>query len=521
MTVKSDVLRHSDIAVIGMSCRLPGASGVEEFWDLLRSGRSAVDRQPDGSWRAVVEGKGESDAAFFGMTPRQAAAVDPQQRLMLELGWEALENARIRPTDLRGSDTGVFMGVTADDYATLLHRSGAAIGGYTTTGLNRSLMANRLSYLLGLRGPSFTVDSAQSSSLVAVHLACESLLRGESGVAVVGGVSLILAEESTAGMARMGALSPDGRCFTFDARANGYVRGEGGVALVLKPLTRAVEDGDRVHCVIRGGAVNNDGGGPSLTHPDREAQKALLRRAYERAGVAPEHVDYVELHGTGTKAGDPVEAAALGAVLGAARPSGNRLAVGSVKTNVGHLEGAAGITGLLKAVLCVREGVLPPSLNFRTPNPNIPLDELNLRVQTELQSWPARDADRPRLAGVSSFGMGGTNAHLVLEQAPVTVEEPVVGGGGGRVLSVVPVVVSGRSVGALRAQAGRVRELCGGLSGGGVGLVDVGWSLVSSRSVFEHRAVVFGAGVGEVVAGLDVVSSGGVDGVAGSGVVSG
>lgn len=288
MTEQGDVLRHSDIAVIGMSCRLPDAPGIDEFWELLCGGRSAVDRQSDGSWRAVVEGKGESDAAFFGMSPRQAAAVDPQQRLMLELGWEALEHARIRPTDLRGSDTGVFVGLTADDYATLLHRSGTPIGSHTATGLNRSLTANRLSYLLGLRGPSFTVDSAQSSSLVAVHLACESLLRGESAVAVVGGVSLILADESTAGMARMGALSPDGRCFTFDARANGYVRGEGGVALVLKPLAHAVEDGDRVHCVIRGGAVNNDGGGPGLTHPDREAQETLLRRAYERAGVPPD-----------------------------------------------------------------------------------------------------------------------------------------------------------------------------------------------------------------------------------------
>ncbi|MDB1090077.1 polyketide synthase, partial [Streptomyces sp. ACA25] len=419
MTVKNGVLRDSDIAVIGMSCRLPGAPGIEEFWDLLRTGRSTVTRQSDGNWRAAVQGPGDFDAAFFGMSPRQAAATDPQQRMMLELGWEALESARILPGDLRGTDTGVFVGVAADDYATLLRRSGTAIGGHTVTGLHRSLTANRLSYLLGLRGPSFTVDSAQSSSLVAVQLACESLLRGESTVAVVGGVSLILAEESTAGMALMGALSPDGRCFTFDARANGYVRGEGGVAVVLKPLARAVEDGDRVHCVIRGGAINNDGGGPSLTHPAREAQEALLRRAYERAGVAPGDVRYVELHGTGTKAGDPVEAAALGAVLGAAHAPGRRLAVGSVKTNIGHLEGASGIVGLVKAALCVREGMLPPSLNYRTPNPDIPLDELNLRVQTELEQWPAHESEGPRVAGVSSFGMGGTNAHVILEEAPV------------------------------------------------------------------------------------------------------
>ncbi|ROO52181.1 tylactone synthase [Micromonospora sp. Llam0] len=525
MTVKSSVLHTSDIAVVGMACRLPGAPGIEEFWELLRNGRSAVERQPDGSWRAAVEGKAEFDDTFFGMSPRQAAAVDPQQRLMLELGWEALEHARIRPAGLKGTDTGVFVGIAADDYATLLHRSGAAINGHTATGLHRSLTANRLSYLLGLRGPSLTVDSAQSSSLVAVHLACESLRRGESTVALVGGVSLVLAAESSAGMALMGALSPDGRCFTFDARANGYVRGEGGVALVLKPFGRAIDDGDRVHCVIRGGAVNNDGGGPSLTHPDREAQEALLRRAYERAMVAPEQVTYVELHGTGTKAGDPVEAAALGAVLGAARTLDTRLAVGSVKTNIGHLEGAAGIAGLLKTVLAVREGMLPPSLNFQTPNPDIPLDDLNLRVQTDLQRWPGRETGLPRLAGVSSFGMGGTNVHLILEEAPFVEGSVSVGGVGVgdsvvRRLPVVPVVLSGRSEVALRAQADRLRGVLGGAR-----LVDVGWSLVSTRSVFERRAVVFGADSVVVDRGLAAVASGdvGVGGVVfrGSGGLSG
>ncbi|HET9382403.1 MAG TPA: polyketide synthase, partial [Streptomyces sp.] len=479
MSAKSGAQRSHDIAVVGMSCRLPGAPGIDDFWTLLTSGKSVIERHADGTWRGTLEGAADFDAEFFGMTPRQAAATDPQQRLMLELGWTALENAGIVPGSLAGTDTGVFVGIAADDYAALLHRSDTPVSGHTATGLSRGMAANRLSYLLGLRGPSLAVDSAQSSSLVAVHLACESLRHGESDLAVVGGVSLILAEDGTAGMELMGALSPDGRCHTFDARANGYVRGEGGACIVLKRLDRALADGDRVHCVVRGSAMNNDGGGPTLTTPHREAQEALLRTAYERAGVAPGQVSYVELHGTGTPVGDPVEAAALGAVLGNAPGRTTPLSVGSAKTNVGHLEAAAGIVGFVKAALCVREGAVPPSLNHETPHPAIPLDRLNLRVPTHLETWPGREeqgAGRSRLAGVSSFGMGGTNAHVVLEQGPA-----VEAAAPGVPLAVTPVVVSGRSVGV-------VRELAGGLGGvvaGGGRLVDVGLSSVVSRSVFE------------------------------------
>ncbi|MFJ8185708.1 type I polyketide synthase, partial [Streptomyces sp. NPDC096105] len=475
---------NNDIAVVGMACRLPGAATVGEFWSLLRDGRDAVTRQPDGTWRGALTEHGHFDAGFFGMTPAEAAATDPQHRLLLELGWEALEHAGIVPARLGSTRGGVYVGLASDDYATLTRAAGHA-DGYTATGRHRALAANRISHLLGLRGPSMAVDTAQSSALVAVHLACESLRRGESDLCLAGGVNLILADDSTTAMELMGALSPDGRCHTFDARANGYVRGEGGGVLVLKPLRRALADGDRVHCVIKGGAVNNDGGGPSLTTPDRAAQEAVLREAYDHAGVPAAHVRYVELHGTGTRAGDPVEAAALGAVLGTAPGRATPLAVGSAKTNVGHLEGAAGIVGLLKAVLAVREGELPPSLHHTTPHPDIDLDGLRLSVQTELDSWTADPATAtPRLAGVSAFGMGGTNAHLVLSQAPTTApaDEP------GHRLPVVPVVVSGRTAEALRDQAAQLSahvehtpELA---------LRDAARTLADARTVFAHRAVV-------------------------------
>ncbi|CAL9640929.1 Narbonolide_10-deoxymethynolide synthase PikA1, modules 1 and 2 [Streptomyces sp. enrichment culture] len=472
----------NDIAVVGMACRLPGAATAKEFWHLLRDGRDAVTRQTDGTWRGALPDHGGFDAGFFGMNPAQAAATDPQQRLVLELGWEALEHAGILPARLGGTRTGVYVGIASDDYATLTRAAGRT-DGYSATGRHRAMAANRLSHLLGLRGPSMAVDTAQSSALVAVHLACESLRRGESDLCLAGGVNLVLAEDSTTAMEMMGALSPDGRCHTFDARANGYVRGEGGGVLVLKPLHRALADGDRVHCVIKGGAVNNDGGGASLTTPDQAAQEAVLREAYERAGVPAGRVRYVELHGTGTRAGDPVEAAALGAVLGTATGRRTPLAVGSAKTNVGHLEGAAGIVGLLKAALAVREGELPPSLHHTVPNPDIDLGRLNLTVQTELESW-TEEPGTPRLAGVSAFGMGGTNAHLVLAQAPATAPAPEPA----HRLPVLPVVVSGRTAEALRDQAAHLSAHIEHTPQ--LALRDVAWTLAHGRTVFDHRAVV-------------------------------
>ncbi|MFY4722790.1 type I polyketide synthase [Streptomyces sp. LaBMicrA B280] len=529
-----------DVAVIGLACRLPGAADPAAFWRLLSEGTDAITDVPADRWdgAAVADADpsepgrtdirrggfldrvGHFDARFFGLSPKEAAAMDPQQRLVLELAWEALEDAHVRPGTLRSTRTGVFVGAIWDDYATLHHRSGlTAISPHTVTGLHRSIIANRVSYFLGLNGPSLTVDSGQSSSLVSVHLACESLRKGESTIALAGGVNLNIVPESTLGAAKFGGLSPDGRCFTFDARANGYVRGEGGGIVVLKPLARAVADGDPVYCVIRGSAVNNDGGGDGLTVPLRSGQEQVLRLACERAGIDPAHIGYVELHGTGTKVGDPVEAAALGAVLGTGRAPGNPLRVGSAKTNVGHLEGAAGITGLLKAALALHHRELPASLNFETPNPAIPLDRLNLRVQNEHSAWAAEDG-RPLLAGVSSFGMGGTNCHIVLAEHRETADPaardstgadravPGTGESGpGTAATCWP--LSAKTASALRGQAAAL--LAHAEAHPALALPAVGRALATGRTAFEHRAVVVGENRDDFLRALRALSTDGID----------
>ncbi|SDN50481.1 type I polyketide synthase [Allokutzneria albata] len=492
-----DRLAGSGIAIVGIACRLPRAGDPGAFWELLRSGTEAITETPAGHGPARAGRLAEVDRfdpAFFGISPREAAAMDPQQRLALELSWEALEDAGLPADSLAGQRAGVFVGAIGDDYATLLHRAGAAVGQHTLTGLNRGMIANRVSYLLGLRGPSMVVDSGQSSSLVAVHMACESIRTGDADIALAGGVALNLAAESTLGAAAFGALSPDGRCYTFDARANGYVRGEGGGVVVLKPLYKALADGDPVYCVIAGGAVNNDGGGDTLTTPDRAGQEELLRAAYRRAGVDPASVQYVELHGTGTRVGDPVEAGALGTVLGAARSPDAPLRVGSAKTNVGHLEGAAGITGLIKAALAVRNRELPPSLNFETPNPDIDLDALNLRVQTELGHWPGERI----VAGVSSFGMGGTNCHIVLTEAPQReAEQP------GTAPSVLPWLLSAKSPQALRAQASRLLSTVDKADH-----LDIANSLATTRAALTHRVGIVGRDRDELISGLRAFAEG-------------
>ncbi|MEV6131744.1 type I polyketide synthase [Streptomyces violaceusniger] len=496
------------IAVVGMSCRLPKASTPDQYWQLLRDGVDAVGEAPPDRWPgsalphrfgAFLDDIATFDAAFFGVSPREAAAMDPQQRLLLELSWEALEHARIVPERLRSTATGVYVGAMWDDYATVLLRAGTdAIDQHTMTGTGRGVMANRVSHTLGLRGPSMTVDTAQSSSLVAVQLACESLRRGESATAIAGGVNLNILAETTLGAARFGGLSPQGRCFTFDARADGYARGEGGALLVLKTLSDALADGDEVHSVILGGAVNNDGGDTRLTVPSAAAQRQVVEEAHRQAGVDPSDVSYVELHGTGTRVGDPVEARALGSALGVHRPPDQPLLVGSAKTNIGHLEGAAGIAGLLKVVLSIRHRQLPPSLHFERANPEIPLSELRLRVQTELDAWPS---GRRLLAGVSSFGMGGTNCHLVLAEPPARDSTPR-----SRSEGEVPWLVSGPTPDALRAQASALLswlDACPGTDPRAVGL-----SLALTRTHFEHRAVVRGPGLAEYRRGLADLAEG-------------
>ncbi|QXJ21818.1 type I polyketide synthase [Actinomadura graeca] len=423
------------IAIIGIGCRFPGADGPGEFWRLLTDRTDAISEVPPDRWNVddlydadpAVPGKMSTrwggfvhdadrfDREFFGISPREAGAIDPQQRLLMEGAWDALQDAGQVRSDLTGSDTGVFVGISTNDYAMLQSSRLSGIGVYSGTGTALSIAANRLSYLFDLRGPSLAVDTACSSSLVAVLLACRSLWDGESRLALAGGVNVILSPMAGINFSKAGVMAADGRCKTFDARADGYVRGEGAGVVVLKPLARALADGDPVRAVIRGGAVMQDGRTNGLMAPNRLSQEALLRAAYRHSGVAPADVDFVEAHGTGTVLGDLMEAQALGSVLGAGRPPGRPCAVGSVKSNIGHLEAAAGVAGLIKTVLALEHRRLPASLHIEEPNPRIDFEALRLRVAAE----PARlDGDGPVRAGVSSFGFGGTNAHLVIQEAP-------------------------------------------------------------------------------------------------------
>ena len=423
------------IAIVGLACRLPGAADPAAFWRLLMDGVDAVrevpaDRWPidrlydpdpakpgamSTRWGGFLDRVDRFDAAFFQISPREAAQIDPQQRLALELAWEAFEDAGWRPSLLAGRRAGVFLGAMWSDYARLLTEP-EDIAQHTATGQDTSIISARISYALGLEGPSLVVNTACSSALVAVHLACQSLKAGESEIALAGGVHLLLAPESTIAMTKFGAMAPDGRCKAFDARANGYVRGEGGGLVALKPLSRARADGDRVYAVILGSAVNNDGPSNGLTAPNPDAQRTMLEDALASARLTPDLVDYVEAHGTGTALGDPIEAGALGAVLGRGRPAERRLRLGSVKTNIGHLEAAAGAAGLIKTTLALHARQLPPSLHFHSPSPHIAFADLGLAVQTRAEPWPERT--HLPTAGVSSFGFGGTNCHVLLRAEP-------------------------------------------------------------------------------------------------------
>jgi myxalamid-type polyketide synthase MxaF len=419
------------IAIVGLSCRFPGSPDPSAFWRLLSRGRDAITAVPAGRWDAAgpdlrgarggfLDRIDRFDPDFFGISPREAPHIDPQQRLMLELAWEALEDAGIPPRGLGGSRTGVFTGAMWSEYGAGRWGQAGLIGPHTAAGNDPSIIPARVSYTFGLRGPSLAVNTACSSSLVAVHLATQSLLRGECDLALAGGVSLMLDPGTMASLSALGALSPVGRSKAFDASADGYGRGEGGGVIVLKRLRRALADGDLVYCVIRGGAVNNDGGGNGLTAPNPQAQEAVLRDAYARAGVNPAEVQYVEAHGTGTRLGDPIEAEALSSVLCAGRPEGRALGLGSAKANIGHLEAAAGIAGIIKVALAMRHRVVPPSAGFDRPNPHIPFADWRLRILREPEDWHGDEEGR-LLAGVSGFGFGGTNCHLVLEG---TSEEP-------------------------------------------------------------------------------------------------
>ena len=431
------------IAVIGMGCRFPGAADPEAFWRLLAEGRDAITEVPAERWDIdayydpdpETPGKmytrhggflnevADFDAHFFGISPREAASMDPQQRLLLEVAWEALESAGLPRERLSGTETGVFVGITANDYADLLleSRVDTPLDAYFATGNALNAAAGRLAYWLGLRGPCLALDTACSSSLVAVYLACQSLRAGECDLALVGGVNLLLSPEINVAVAQARMLAPDGRCKTFDASADGYGRGEGCGVVVLKRMSDAEQDSDNILALLRAATINQDGASSGFTVPNGRAQQTLLRRALAQAKVQPAEIGYVEAHGTGTPLGDPIEMNALAAVFGAERPPDAPLLVGSVKTNIGHLEAAAGIAGLIKVVLSLQHETIPPHLHFETPNVHIPWDELPIAVPSAGAPWPA---GQRRLAGVSSFGFSGVNAHLIVEAAPAAASRP-------------------------------------------------------------------------------------------------
>jgi len=433
-----EAAKQEPIAIIGMGCRFPGGANTpEQFWQLVRNGVDAISEVPLSRWDidayydpdpqaagkmmtrygGFVEPLYEFDPAFFGLSPREAATLDPQQRLLMEVTWEALEAAGQAPDRLKGSATGVFVGICTTDYSQVLIQQGTtAIDAYWGTGNTHSVAAGRLSYLLGLQGPSIAVDTACSSSLVTVHLAVQSLRAGECNLALVGGVNRIISPEATINFSKANMLAPDGRCKTFDATADGYVRGEGCGMVVLKRLSDALADGDPIQAVIRGSAVNQDGRSSGLTVPNGPSQKGLIRAALANGGITPSQVNYIEAHGTGTALGDPIELGALTGVFGPQRSPDQPLWVGSVKTNIGHLEGAAGIAGLIKAVLALQHQEIPPHLHFQQPTPHLDWDHSPIQVPTTPQPWLTGSS--PRVAGVSSFSFSGTNAHVVLAEAP-------------------------------------------------------------------------------------------------------
>jgi acyl transferase domain-containing protein/acyl-CoA synthetase (AMP-forming)/AMP-acid ligase II/acyl carrier protein len=487
------------IAVIGLGGRFPGAESVADFWELLASGRDAITRVPPGRWDpatvdapawggflADVEG---FDAAFFGVAPREADLMDPQQRLLLEVAYAALEDAGIAPKALAGTRTGVFVGISTNDYGRLLARVAAGTDAHAGTGNALSIAANRISYLLDLRGPSVAVDTACSSSLVALHQAVRSLRTGESDAALVGGVNLILAPELTTTFARAGMLAPDGRCKTFDAAANGYVRGEGCGVVVLKRWSDARRDGDRVLALVRGSAVNQDGRSNGLTAPNGPAQQAVVRAALQDAAVTPAQVGYVEAHGTGTSLGDPIELNSLREVLLEGRSAATPCRIGSLKTNIGHLEAAAGIAGLIKVVLTLRHGVVPPHLHLRTVNPLIQLDGTPLSIPSAAVPWSGPD----RVAGVSSFGFGGTNAHVVLSAAEESVGAALAGTAPDHVL-----VLSARTEPALRALAARYAARVAPTDASA--WADVCHAAATQRGTYAHRLLLARSGAAALAA---------------------
>ena len=505
------------IAVVGIGCRFPGgASGPDAFWQRLLEGIDAVTEVPKDRWDidrfydpdpdtsgkmysrhgAFIEHVDRFDAPFFGISPREAAQMDPQQRLVLEVAWEALEHAGQSPGALAQTATGVFLGVCTYDYSLLQLSDPRRVETYASSGAAPSILSNRVSYLLDLQGPSLTVDTACSSSLVTVHLACQSLRRKECDVALAGGVNLMLSPITTIALCKGRMLAADGRCKTFDARADGYVRGEGCGIVVLRRLSDAIANGDCICALIRGSAVNQDGYGNGLTAPNLLAQQAVIRRALDQAQVRPEQVGYIETHGTGTALGDPIEVQALETMYGAMRQVANRCAIGSVKTNIGHLEGAAGIAGLIKTVLALQHQAIPPHLHYRQLNPHISFENTPFFIPTDVHDW--RTGPGTRYAATSSFGFGGTNAHVVLSEAPSAAVVAPSRAAAGRPLHIF--TLSAKSESALVELAGRHKSV---LESTTAEWPDVCFTANTGRSHFSDRLAVVSESARSAYASLE------------------
>ncbi|HTB80149.1 MAG TPA: beta-ketoacyl synthase N-terminal-like domain-containing protein, partial [Opitutaceae bacterium] len=509
------------VAIVGLGCRFPGAADPEAYWELLRTGRDSITELSAEDWRRRASADADDavfrtggfigpvdgfDADFFGIAPREVAHMDPQQRLLLEVTWEALENGHIPVNRLRGSRTGVFIGLSTLDYShLLLEQDPTQFQTYSATGTAASIAANRISYLLDLRGPSFVVDTACSSSLVSVHLACRSLLDGECDLALAGGVNLILSSALTRSLVKAQMMSKSARCRAFDAAADGYVRGEGCGMIVLKRLSDARAAGDNILAVVRGSAINQDGRSNGLTAPNGPAQQVVVREALKRAKVKPAEIGYIEAHGTGTPLGDPIEVEALKAVLLEGRGPERVCGIGSVKTNIGHLEAAAGIAGLIKVVLALRHEHIPPNLHLQSLNPNILLSGTPLFIPSEGRSWLRKNGSR--FAGVSSFGFGGTNCHVVLQEAPVAAADPFVSPLRSIDRPRHILALSARSEEALRKLSGRYAQLLA-TPRSGLRLADLCFSGNVGREHFGVRAAFSAGSVAELQTQLAASAAG-------------